>query len=178
MEICSICQVPFAEHACHALDECGHRFHTACVIRWFRTNGSCPLCRGEQNTYIGYLDTLCRYKMLRRKSKARRAPAKLKAFVKRICRAEDALKLKKKKMKELRAERAGEVEDGSMTVQQVLTKVRLSKQVVSAAERRLWCLKRTLGMSDFETPGFRLPNVVSGERRSMRGRRVLRSRRV
>jgi hypothetical protein len=46
---CVICQEAFAgdQQPCHTLEECGHKFHTACLIAWFRrgNNGSCPLCR-------------------------------------------------------------------------------------------------------------------------------------
>lgn len=27
------------------LPACGHRFHVACILRWFRAHSTCPLCR-------------------------------------------------------------------------------------------------------------------------------------
>ena len=46
---CVICQEAFAgdQQPCHTLEECGHKFHTTCLIAWFRrgNNGLCPLCR-------------------------------------------------------------------------------------------------------------------------------------
>ena len=170
---CAICYEAFTEQPCHALEECGHRFHTGCAIRWFRSNGSCPLCRGEQATHIGYLDTMCRYKLLRQKSRARNAPRKLKAFVKRICRVEATVKANKKQLRDMKKRKIVEV-DGSLTVQQMLSQMRRAKTAIYSAQRRLSLLKRTLGLSDFATPGFRLPNVVSGEGRM----RFHRSRRV
>lgn len=170
---CAICHEELTERPCHTLEECNHTFHTACAIRWFRSNGSCPLCRGEQVGDIGYLDTMCRYKLLRRKSRARGAPRKLKGFVERIRRAEDRLKQKRQKLRELRKIRPVEL-DAALTVQQLLSRVNLARNAVYTANKGLWRMKRTLGLMDFETAGFRLPNVVSGPHRHANGRRSLR----
>ena len=153
---CTICQDTMGtdSHTSHTLPECGHCFHAHCLLQWFRSNGSCPLCRGEQDTHIGYMNTVCRYKMLRSKSRGKRAPPQLKKFVKRIQRSEAVVKTKKK---ELRALRACTLD---VSVRQVVARVRRAKTAVWGAERRLSKLKRTLGMTDFETQGFRLPNVV------------------
>lgn len=35
--------------------ECGHRFHTSCIMQWFRSDishGQCPLCRGLSHKYV------------------------------------------------------------------------------------------------------------------------------
>ena len=58
---CVICQLPLEEedsatgsqnvaHASTFRLECGHRFHTACIMRWFRSNShsvQCPVCRAS-----------------------------------------------------------------------------------------------------------------------------------
>ena len=50
---CCICQAEFAsqgpdaDETAHTLD-CGHRFHTRCIVRWFRSSTTavgCPICR-------------------------------------------------------------------------------------------------------------------------------------
>lgn len=40
---CSVC---LSENAYAQIALCGHTFHAQCFLRWFRTNRSCPLCRG------------------------------------------------------------------------------------------------------------------------------------
>ncbi len=155
---CTICQDVMGEDGVHTLSECGHRFHTHCVVRWFRSNGSCPLCRGEPEIHMCRLDTIARYKMLRRKSRARAAPAALKTFVKRIQKVERTLAAKRKALRDLRGTSASAL-DG--TVRDMLKEVSKARNAVFNTNLRLRRLKRALGLTDFETPGFRLPNVVS-----------------
>ncbi|KAF4319341.1 hypothetical protein JM18_002902 [Phytophthora kernoviae] len=40
---CSVC---LSANAYAQISSCGHTFHPACFLRWFRLNRSCPLCRG------------------------------------------------------------------------------------------------------------------------------------
>ncbi|KAJ0407482.1 hypothetical protein ATCC90586_008957 [Pythium insidiosum] len=40
---CSVC---LSTNAHTQLARCGHTFHSKCFLRWFRSNRSCPLCRG------------------------------------------------------------------------------------------------------------------------------------
>ena len=48
---CSICFSDMDE-GCHTL-VCGHRYHSACIINWFRSDHKdCPLCRGMPNVKI------------------------------------------------------------------------------------------------------------------------------
>lgn len=42
---CSICQNT-TDGTFHTLD-CGHSFHIECIMPWFRTQGTCPMCRDE-----------------------------------------------------------------------------------------------------------------------------------
>ncbi|TMW59925.1 hypothetical protein Poli38472_004994 [Pythium oligandrum] len=41
---CSVC---LTQNAYAQIAVCGHTFHSKCFLRWFRTNRSCPLCRGH-----------------------------------------------------------------------------------------------------------------------------------
>jgi hypothetical protein len=45
---CSIClDNMIDENFIYTIPECNHKFHTNCIIEWFRTeHGNCPLCRG------------------------------------------------------------------------------------------------------------------------------------
>ena len=45
-DMCSICWCNLNDQQIHKL-ECGHKFHTECIIKWFRygTNKDCPYCR-------------------------------------------------------------------------------------------------------------------------------------
>lgn len=52
-EICSICHDPLNEKPVHQIPECKHKFHTDCVINWYRYgNSKCPFC----NTQFKYRD--------------------------------------------------------------------------------------------------------------------------
>ena len=51
--ICSICyeNIDDDDYNTHTLNECSHKFHTNCIIKWFRTEssqGKCPLCLVQQ----------------------------------------------------------------------------------------------------------------------------------
>jgi len=54
---CGICQYPLdsnEDRQIYCLKECNHRFHTDCIISWFRTrNNRCPLCG---NSGINHLE--------------------------------------------------------------------------------------------------------------------------
>ena len=49
IDICSICHEPLSNsEQIYTLPECSHRFHTNCIMHWFRAyNGRCPLCNNE-----------------------------------------------------------------------------------------------------------------------------------
>ena len=54
-DICVICQEDLCGNI-YELPECGHKYHTNCIMHWFRTNhNSCPLC---QNSGINYTHAL------------------------------------------------------------------------------------------------------------------------
>ena len=42
---CSICLNDMVENTALATMQCGHKFHTNCLLRAFRTSDTCPLCR-------------------------------------------------------------------------------------------------------------------------------------
>ncbi len=65
MVTCSICQEDIADGEGHALEGCGHKFHTRCIVRWYAhaDNKACPNCRAPppvlvhrvtRQTLLGY----------------------------------------------------------------------------------------------------------------------------
>ena len=43
-EMCAVCLSSINENTSYKL-ECGHIFHTDCIVKWFRnSNGNCPCC--------------------------------------------------------------------------------------------------------------------------------------
>ena len=52
-EECMICRNPLNCEQCYVLPECNHKYHTNCIISWFRNGDSrCPYCgnKGINNT--------------------------------------------------------------------------------------------------------------------------------
>ena len=49
IDICSICHEPLSNsEQIYTLPECSHKFHTNCIMHWFRTDHNrCPLCNNE-----------------------------------------------------------------------------------------------------------------------------------
>ena len=45
LEECGICREELECSQCYTLPECNHRYHTNCIISWFRNGDSrCPYC--------------------------------------------------------------------------------------------------------------------------------------
>jgi len=96
---CAICREELISNK-HKL-ECEHVFHLNCIISWFRSgNGDCPLCRASPHTYLTYHDIRSRAKIIRRQSRGKNVPKKLKKIVQRLRKIEEKVKeLIKKKYK-------------------------------------------------------------------------------
>ena len=66
-EICAVCLSSINEKDNYKL-ECGHIFHTDCIVKWFRnSNGNCPCCwdNKKKSCYYGvwerpYINTRCK----------------------------------------------------------------------------------------------------------------------
>ena len=142
---CCICLQPCAApEDTHAL-ECGHRFHTGCIISWFRTRGSagsCPVCRADPSRALTYPDAYARCSMLRRQARSSTAPESLKKAVARIQKAE---KKEKEVARELR-------EFSTADTRRILQTHRRLQNKKWAARRAVASTKRQLGLTAF--PGF------------------------
>lgn len=61
-DVCIICQENLINEECFTLKECKHKYHTNCIISWFRNGDSrCPLC-GDKG--IGYINNKENYRYL------------------------------------------------------------------------------------------------------------------
>lgn len=69
-EICSICFSKMTPENSHTLEECDHRFHTNCILKWFRSKqDTCPLCREHPLVKLKPPDIFHRAKTLIQKEK-------------------------------------------------------------------------------------------------------------
>ena len=101
-EHCSICLNAF-DSAEETHLECGHRFHTACALHWFRSGHSeCPLCRNKPDTRLRFMDVQTRAGMLRKMSRRKDAPSRLKAAVKKLQDVEADLRATNTELKRVR----------------------------------------------------------------------------
>ena len=101
-DICIICTEPLSQYQTYKLPECGHTFHTHCIVTWFRhspsvddekwkTDGKCPLCgnKGINNITIdsyNYFRNLnysekIKYKIIKNEARKKTAPKLLLKFI-------------------------------------------------------------------------------------------------
>lgn len=146
-ESCSICLNDMKEK-CHTL-ECGHVFHTACLMHWFRSGGkACPLCRSNDNKHnLSYMDVRERCSYLRRKARNKTAPIELKRLYSMLLEAEAKFKRVRKERREFMTEHAG-----------LRKKLRKLNDDIWKAERLVSRRKRTLGL--FTSSEYTIPVVV------------------
>jgi hypothetical protein len=83
-EICMICQDTLSSATKYKLPECGHEYHTHCVVAWFRNGDSrCPYCgnngvnhnepkkrRNSTYRYYRFKENACKIMELRKHSKS------------------------------------------------------------------------------------------------------------
>tara|TARA_A100001011_G_C14309757_1_gene844957 strand:- start:922 stop:1413 length:492 start_codon:yes stop_codon:yes gene_type:complete len=103
---CSICLQEYDDDTqTYTLDSCGHKFHTKCIIDWFRRASTCPCCR---NNNVENFDNIPAYvlreraKELRKISRRNNAPSELKRLIDRLKNIEDKLKNKSIDYKEFK----------------------------------------------------------------------------
>lgn len=146
-DVCAICHDTFEEGGgVHEL-ECGHKFHTACIVPWFRNgHASCPTCRDVRQNVCG-LFWYDRARLLMRKSRNKNAPTELKLAVEKI---------RKVKSREQALKR--ELSEYKMAHKEVLAKHRQLKQRLWRSTREEYSMRRSLGMMDIV--GYRLPPLI------------------
>jgi hypothetical protein len=77
---CYICYTEMTDETSHTLPECGHRFHSNCLITWFRQTGTCPYCRA---THMDMCSP-CTLKLIKSFARSKRAPKQLRQLVKKL----------------------------------------------------------------------------------------------
>lgn len=99
---CSICLSEIDdETVCYTIQECNHKYHTNCLIQWFRTshNVSCPLCR-HVNTSGGltHHERKTRFSLISNYSRRKNANILVKRMVKRYRTQQQLLKKYRKQL--------------------------------------------------------------------------------
>ena len=104
-EFCSICTETIHDNnTSHFTLECNHKFHTECIVQWFRRgNDTCPCCRHQGNIEsLGYADSRARASYLRKEASKRKSPPELKKLVQKVRLAETKTREARKKMTDFR----------------------------------------------------------------------------
>ena len=150
-ETCSICLNEFGEdEQCHCLDECNHKFHTKCIISWFRKASTCPNCRDNTVDEIKHIPAFTlreRGKELRKISRKKDAPEALKKLVERLKKIEIESKETIKSHQEHRKENK-EILDMHSKLRQKMWNLRRKKTK----------MERLIGI--FQAPNYPLPSLI------------------
>ncbi len=107
-DACSICLNGYEEdNNIYILEACNHKFHTKCIIDWFRHASSCPCCRDntvEQFKEIPAFVLRERAKELKKISRRVNAPQDLKNLVERVKKSDQKIKDKSTQLNDYRKE--------------------------------------------------------------------------
>lgn len=139
---CSICfmTMDIDNNVC-TLNDCQHRFHTNCIVGWFRNgNSSCPCCRDDPLP----LDSLQKYgrcKFLCKYAKRKEAPPELKKLVERLKKKEKYLQECHKNIREWK-----KTKEGKYWIQFDKIHTKLKNKIHSArGTNGLWSLRAEIG---------------------------------
>lgn len=147
-ETCVVCMDALDANV-HTMEQCGHKFHSACIIEWMRRGHmSCPTCRDdlrEQSSSIPPMILYTRAKYIRR-TFARRVgvPSDLKRLITNLRETEALEQEHKRELKEF--------ESRHSVVLKEVAKQRVKRWKL---HRRKQDLIRLLGM--YQAPGLNLP---------------------
>ena len=150
-ETCSICLNEFGEdEQYHTLDECNHKFHTKCIINWFRTASTCPNCRDNTVDEINHIPAFTlreRGKELRKISRKKDAPEALKKLVERLKKIETKIKELTKDQQEYRQKN-----------KEILDTYNKLRQKKWNLHTRKYKMERLIGL--FQAPNYPLPSLI------------------
>lgn len=95
--ICAICCEEIGcEDNVYTIPECGHEYHTDCIIKWFRqskSGSSCPYCRSEPiDQSFNSITTNSGYQFNRKFANRKDAPTSLKSLVLKAKKEEEKFK--------------------------------------------------------------------------------------
>ena len=154
-DICAICHDNLGEDNVYTLPECNHKFHTNCIMTWFRAkHNTCPLCnnkginatRAQINEQANYGSWGARQKYLKmysivsRKSRGKNAPKEMKKEVEKV-------KKYKKKFDDFQKERRDWLKSKpeNMTARQIASKCYQYRRKRCEMHRTLNNKKRIVG---------------------------------
>tara|TARA_Y100000389_G_scaffold163976_2_gene167497 strand:+ start:5003 stop:5494 length:492 start_codon:yes stop_codon:yes gene_type:complete len=150
-ETCSICLNDFNnEEQHHCLDECNHKFHTKCIVSWFRKASTCPNCRDNSVDEIKHIPAYMlrdRGRELRKIARKKDAPEELKKRVGRLKKVEDELKQRSKNLTEFRKENKETIN--------TFNKLRRERWNFQSKKYQM---ERQIGM--IQTPNYPLPALI------------------
>ena len=148
---CAVCQEEI-EAEPHTL-ECGHTFHTRCIVEWFRHGAStCPMCRAQPASEdvalqtLGSLTLRARASHLRSMARRAAAPPRLKRLVAQLRRHESLQRDARHRMTTFRREHRDTLRD--------LTRLRSRVYVTQMNVRRLLRLVGVFSDSEFPLPAL------------------------
>ena len=79
-EACFICKDPLNDKT-YCLPECGHEFHTDCIVHWFREQQTqCPRCNHHPGAYVPLYTLQMRLSAILKKARTENNAAVLKEF--------------------------------------------------------------------------------------------------
>lgn len=148
-EKCTICLCDFCNNdEKHTLD-CGHTYHVNCILHWFRSgNPSCPLCRNEgRSTNIMTPEEAIR--RLKKLSKRKNAPKRLKKAATQLREAEHAYKTAKRTLNMFEREH-----------QKVLSEIVRKRRCVEKAEAKLAKRESSFIVPDRPYQNVEMPLIV------------------
>lgn len=148
---CSICLNDFGEEEqSHCLDGCNHKFHTKCIVSWFRKASTCPNCRDNTVEELAQIPSFAlreRAKELKKISRKKDAPEELKKKVAKLIKIETDIKEKNKKLTEFLKEN-----------KEVINTFNKLRRYRWAQQSKKCKMERLIGI--FQSPQYPLPSLV------------------
>ena len=111
-DTCPICLSELNEQESNVYEiDCGHKFHTNCIIKWFRSSkGQCPCCLDNPFKYKNYhsytMFGLWNNLYIKERCSALRKNTKKKNCDPKLIKKFDKLKEKEEELKEIRKEKS------------------------------------------------------------------------
>lgn len=137
---CTICHESTSSGDIYTIPECGHSFHTNCIVTWFRVNNTCPLCKDTGINSISLFsnarDTNFYFKRAMTWSRRKDAPADLKNDAQKVKHLKSKLKVHRKQFSSLQSS------NGQYKI--ISKEIRKYSSLIHQTEYRLYTMKRIL----------------------------------
>jgi hypothetical protein len=106
-DCCVICLNNFnTSESTYVIEECKHKFHTNCLIKWFRTdNNSCPTCRNINNST--YCESKNKFKLICNYSRRKNANTYVVNLMKKYKKQQELVKKHDSEFKNFKKEHRG-----------------------------------------------------------------------